>query len=46
MIWIQSLIVSFTLQTTTEAIDLQDGHPNHQLWKKMIDAGLPPSSDR
>ncbi|CAF0901842.1 unnamed protein product [Rotaria sp. Silwood1] len=24
---------------TTEMIDLQDGHPNHRLWQKMIDTG-------
>ncbi|CAF4590533.1 unnamed protein product [Rotaria sp. Silwood1] len=24
---------------TTEMVDLQDGHPNHRLWQKMIDTG-------
>jgi len=36
----------FSLQTTAEPFDLEDGHPNHQLWKKMIDTSRGTSSDR
>jgi hypothetical protein len=50
MLWIQNQIVSFasqtTVTTTTEATDLEDGHPNHQLWKKMIDPARSSSSDQ
>ena len=38
-IWIYNRIFSFGLQTiakTTEVIDIQDGHPNHLLWQKII----------
>ncbi len=45
-IWFHNQILSFasekvTKTTTeiTELIDLQDGHPNHRLWQKMIDTG-------
>jgi hypothetical protein len=30
--------------TTTDVSDLQDGHPNHQLWQKVID-NEPSSND-
>lgn len=29
-----------------ETTDLEDGHPNHQLWRKMIDISRPIGSDR
>ena len=45
-IWIHNQILAFATQTVTttttiptEVIDLQDGHPNHRLWQKMIDIG-------
>ena len=50
-IWDYNKIFPFGLQsvaTTTkeaEVNDLQDGHPNHRLWQKMIDAGRSPNSD-
>ncbi|CAF3754641.1 unnamed protein product [Rotaria socialis] len=45
LIWIQNQIFIFAVHTVTtttvatEVIDLQDGHPNHRLWQKMIDTG-------
>jgi hypothetical protein len=37
MLWFDNQIVSFASQTSTiETTDLEDGHPNHQLWKNMI----------
>jgi hypothetical protein len=51
-IWILNQILSFASQTvttktteTTEVLDLQDGHPNHRLWQKMIDTGRLSSGD-
>jgi hypothetical protein len=47
-IWIQNQIFSFaspTITTPRTVIDLQDGHPNHQLWQKMIDTGRASSND-
>jgi len=51
-IWFHNQILSFasqtypsTLTTSTTITDLQDGHPNHQLWQKMIDTGRTPSPD-
>ena len=46
MIWMQNRIVSCAVQTTTLAMDLEDGHPNHQLWRKMMDTGRSSSPDR
>ncbi|CAF0998275.1 unnamed protein product [Adineta steineri] len=57
MLWIHNQIFCFAQQppppppsppptTQIEATDLEDGHPNHQLWKKMIDPGRSLSSDR
>ncbi len=47
ILWIDSQVGSWTSQTSTiETTDLEDGHPNHQLWRKMIDIGRPPFSDR
>lgn len=54
--WIQNQLFSSAAQplaTTTittppspvEAIDVQDGHPNHRLWQKMIDTGRVPPND-
>ncbi len=40
-----SPIITTTTTAATQVIDLQDGHPNHQLWKKMIDTGRSSSSD-
>ncbi|CAF1250073.1 unnamed protein product [Adineta steineri] len=31
--------------TKTDGIDLQDGHPNHRLWQKMIDTERASSGD-
>jgi ABC-type transport system involved in multi-copper enzyme maturation permease subunit len=51
-IWIHNQIFSFgsqilTRPTTakTEVSDLQDGHPNHRLWQKMIDTERASSDD-
>jgi hypothetical protein len=51
-IWIHNQILSFASETVTtttitptEAIDLQDGHPNHRLWQKMMESGRSSSSD-
>jgi hypothetical protein len=38
-------IATTTSTTTTEVIDLQDGHPNHRLWQKMIDSGRSSTGD-
>jgi hypothetical protein len=47
ILWIDSQVGSWASQTSTiETTDLEDGHPNHQLWRKMIDTGRPPFSDR
>jgi len=47
ILWIDSQVGSWTSQTSTiETTDLEDGHPNHQLWRKMIDIGRPPFSDQ
>lgn len=53
VIWIHHQIFSFgsqtvtetTASTTTKVIDLQDGHPNHRLWQKMMESGRSSSSD-
>ncbi|CAF3714534.1 unnamed protein product [Rotaria sordida] len=41
MLGINNQVVSFVSPppptTTIEATDLEDGHPNHQLWNKMTD---------
>ncbi len=47
ILWIDNQVVSFAAQTSiAETTDLEDGHPNHQLWRKMVDIGRPPFSDR
>jgi hypothetical protein len=47
ILWIDNQVGICTSQTSTiETNDLEDGHPNHQLWRKMIDIGRPPFSDR
>ncbi len=47
ILWIDNQVGSFALQTSTiETTDLEDGHPNHQLWKQMMDRGRPPFFDR
>ncbi|UJR20948.1 hypothetical protein I4U23_024057 [Adineta vaga] len=50
ILWIHNELICLTSHattTTTEIMtDLEDGHPNHQLWKKMIDPGRSLSSDR
>jgi hypothetical protein len=44
ILWIDSQVGSWAAQTTLiDPTDLEDGHPNHQLWRKMIDIGF---SDR
>jgi hypothetical protein len=53
VIWIHHQIFSFgsqtvtetTASTTTKVIDLQDGHPNHRLWQKMIETERASSID-
>jgi len=54
VIWIHHQIFSFGSQTvtettasttTTKVIDLQDGHPNHRLWQKMIETERASSID-
>jgi hypothetical protein len=52
VIWIHHQIFSFGSQTVTETtasptkvIDLQDGHPNHRLWQKMIETERASSID-
>jgi len=43
ILWIDSQVGSWASQTSTiETTDLEDGHPNHQLWRKMVE----PFSDR
>jgi anionic glutamate receptor len=47
ILWIDNQVGIWATQTSTiETNDLEDGHPNHQLWRKMIDIGRPPFSDR
>ncbi|CAF4487879.1 unnamed protein product [Rotaria sp. Silwood1] len=47
MLGINNQVVSFVSQTATiEATDLEDGHPNHQLWNKMPDTGRHSFSNR
>ncbi len=48
IIWIHNQIVPFAAsQTSTiEVNDVEDGHPNHQLWRKMTDTGRSSYSDR
>jgi hypothetical protein len=47
LLWIDNQFVSFAAQTSTiDTTDLEDGHPNHQLWRKMVDLGRPSYSDR
>ena len=36
---------TLTTKTTSDVIDLQDGHPNHRLWQKMIDSERASSHD-
>lgn len=36
---------TLTTKTTSDVIDLQDGHPNHRLWQKMIDSERASSRD-
>ncbi len=46
-LWIDNQVGCLASQTSTnETPDLEDGHPNHELWRKMIDTGRPPFSDR
>jgi hypothetical protein len=47
ILWIDYQIDYLVSQTSTsDFIDLEDGHPNHQLWEKMNDLGRPPFSNR
>lgn len=48
ILWIDNQHGIHTSQTSTsiETTDLEDGHPNHQLWRKMIDPSRPTGSDR
>ena len=43
----QSVPTTTTLRTipSAESIDVQDGHPNHRLWQKMISTGRASPSD-
>ncbi len=46
-LWIDNQVGCLASQTSTnETPDLEDGHPNHELWRKMVDTGRPPFSDR
>jgi len=52
VIWIHHQIFSFgsptvteTTASTTKVTDLQDGHPNHRLWQKMIETERASSID-
>ena len=40
------VVSAAAVETTLEPFDLEDGHPNHQLWQKMIDTARSSVSDR
>ena len=47
ILWIDNQLVTCASQTSTiDSTDLEDGHPDHQLWRKMINIGRPGFSDR
>lgn len=47
ILWIDNQIGCLTAQTSLiDTDDLEDGHPEHQLWRKTIDIIRPPYSDR
>lgn len=47
MLGTNNQIVSLASETTIiDAVDLEDGHPNHQLWKKLGDTSRHSNSAR
>ncbi|CAF4490120.1 unnamed protein product [Rotaria magnacalcarata] len=47
MLDINNQVASSASPTVTiETVDLEDGHPNHQLWKKLADTGRHSFPDR